>query len=143
MHHGTKIRSDILVFGESWCSWIRHCVSTVPFFMLINGHPTPFSIACMAWERRPFISPVLFVIIMVQIFVRIFWVERILSVFFNLGLYLVYQLNGCIFHVHHRHCIFLHITYKKAWSRFWFCFWFFVLNLHDWRIYLSSWFAES
>ena len=32
-------------FGEKWCSWIRTCISTMQFFVLINGSPANFLVA--------------------------------------------------------------------------------------------------
>jgi hypothetical protein len=29
-------------FGERWRKWIKFCVSTVKFFILLNGAPTGF-----------------------------------------------------------------------------------------------------
>jgi hypothetical protein len=29
-------------FGEKWCSWIAHCISSVRFSILVNGTPTNF-----------------------------------------------------------------------------------------------------
>ena len=29
-------------FGEKWCRWIRTCISTVQFSILINGSPVDF-----------------------------------------------------------------------------------------------------
>jgi hypothetical protein len=29
-------------FGEKWYSWIQHCITSVRFFVLINGVPSGF-----------------------------------------------------------------------------------------------------
>jgi hypothetical protein len=51
-------------FGERWCLWIKHCISTVRFLVLINGVPSGFFGSSRGvWQGDP-LSPFLFVLVM-------------------------------------------------------------------------------
>lgn len=51
-------------FGARWCSWIRHCVSTPCFSILVNGTPAGFSTQFVWIETGDPLSPFLIVIVM-------------------------------------------------------------------------------
>ena len=58
-------------FGVKWCKWIRTCISTVQFFVLINGSPAIFFFgSSRGLRQRDLLSPMLF-LIMMKIFGRI------------------------------------------------------------------------
>jgi hypothetical protein len=51
-------------FGERWCGWITHCISTVRFSVLINGVPFGFFGSSRGVRQGDHLSPFLFVLVM-------------------------------------------------------------------------------
>ena len=51
-------------FGVKWCKWIRTCISTVQFSVLINGSPNNFFGSSTGLRQGDPLSPMLFLIVM-------------------------------------------------------------------------------
>ena len=56
-------------FGEKWCSWIRTCISTVQFSVLVNESPANFFGGPSGLRQGDPLSPMLF-LIMMEVFRR-------------------------------------------------------------------------
>ena len=67
------------VFGERWCLWIKQCIRTARFSVLINGVPSGFFGSSRGVHQGDPLSPFLFVLVM-EVF------SRILGAFTSRGL---------------------------------------------------------
>ena len=51
-------------FGASWCKWIRTCISTVQFLVLVNRSPVEFFGSSRGLRQGDPLSPMLFLVMM-------------------------------------------------------------------------------
>jgi hypothetical protein len=51
-------------FGEKWCLWIKHCILSARFSVLINGAPSRFFGSSRGVRQGDPLSPLLFVLVM-------------------------------------------------------------------------------
>ena len=55
---------DRMGFGPKWISWMRACISTVRFSVIVNGSPTGFFDSSRGLRQGDPLSPLLFLLIM-------------------------------------------------------------------------------
>jgi hypothetical protein len=51
-------------FGEKWRAWIAQCISTVRFFILVNGVPFGLFASSRGLRQGDSLVPLLFVVVM-------------------------------------------------------------------------------
>ena len=51
-------------FGEKWGRWMKACITTIHFLVLINGSPAGFFGSSRGFRQRDPLSPLLFLLVM-------------------------------------------------------------------------------
>jgi len=97
-------------FGERWCSWIEHCISSVRFSILVNDTPSDFFSSSRGLRQGDPLSPLLFVIVM-EAFSKLFSV--IVQNGFLSGFFVGSSSNGVI---NISHLLFVDDTLVFCWA---------------------------
>ena len=80
-------------FGVKWCKWIRSCISTIQFSILINGFSADFFGSSRGLRQGDPLSPLLF-LIMMEVFGKM--LRRVV---------LILRVEGMVGNVFHIFCL--------------------------------------